>query len=199
MTKFKKMMSVTLAGCMAASALMMSAGAVDENKTNAQDLPFTVETGSYIPDAAEPMDDANDVLPFKVEAGTFLPGDFDNNAMMRAVVKPSSYAPSSYYGISNKHYWTADASTTAYTWTSYIFSSLKAKRFQVFSDKKFTVYPYTSDGTSWGAVAAEYDSGKYYVRLDWDNVNVGYYAKIQNTSGKLITKNNSTYYIAFNP
>lgn len=27
MTKFKKMMSVTLAGCMAASALMMSAGA----------------------------------------------------------------------------------------------------------------------------------------------------------------------------
>ena len=46
MTKFKKMMSVTLAGCMAASALMMSAGAVDENKTNAQDLPFTVETSN---------------------------------------------------------------------------------------------------------------------------------------------------------
>lgn len=33
MTKFKKMMSVTLAGCMAASALMMSAGAVDMNKS----------------------------------------------------------------------------------------------------------------------------------------------------------------------
>ena len=29
MNKFKKMMSVTLAGCMAASALMMSAGAVN--------------------------------------------------------------------------------------------------------------------------------------------------------------------------
>lgn len=29
MNKFQKMMSVTLAGCMAASALMMSAGAVN--------------------------------------------------------------------------------------------------------------------------------------------------------------------------
>ena len=34
MSKFKKMMSTTLAGCMAASALMMSAGAV-----NSQDVP----------------------------------------------------------------------------------------------------------------------------------------------------------------
>lgn len=34
MTKFKKMMSVTLAGCMAASALMMSAGAVSVQDSN---------------------------------------------------------------------------------------------------------------------------------------------------------------------
>ena len=43
--KFKKMMSVTLAGCMAASALMMSAGAVDMNSTVAlNDTPAAVST-----------------------------------------------------------------------------------------------------------------------------------------------------------
>lgn len=45
MNKFKKMMSVTLACCMAASALMMSAGAVDMNSTVAlNDTPAAVST-----------------------------------------------------------------------------------------------------------------------------------------------------------
>lgn len=38
MTKFKKMMSVTLAGCMAASALMMSAGAVNVQDDSSAEL-----------------------------------------------------------------------------------------------------------------------------------------------------------------
>ena len=41
MSKFKKMMSTTLAGCMAASALMMSAGAV-----NSQDVPSSALANS---------------------------------------------------------------------------------------------------------------------------------------------------------
>ena len=36
MNKFKKMMSVTLAGCMAASALMMSAGAANVQTSSAK-------------------------------------------------------------------------------------------------------------------------------------------------------------------
>lgn len=197
MNKFKKMMSMTLAGCMAASALMMGAGAANVDQDKAEEaLPFTIEAGEYRPDMVEPVDIQTDELPFKIEAGTLLPGVFDDEATTRAVTRPTTYAPDSYYGKS--YAWTADASTTAYTWTSYIFSSKKANRFQVFSDKRFTVYPYTADGKSLGAVAADYMNGTYYVKLDWNNVNVGYYAKIQNTSGKLITKNAKTYYKVFN-
>lgn len=41
MNKFKKMMSVTLAGCMAASALMMSAGAVNVQNDTTSSAPVT--------------------------------------------------------------------------------------------------------------------------------------------------------------
>lgn len=41
MNKFKKMMSVTLVGCMAASALMMSAGAVNVQNDTTSSAPVT--------------------------------------------------------------------------------------------------------------------------------------------------------------
>ena len=61
MNKFKKMMSVTLAGCMAASALMMSAGAAN------------VQTGTTPAPVAAPQNVRGTVLPIKSYRGRSIP------------------------------------------------------------------------------------------------------------------------------
>ncbi len=54
MTKFKKMMSVTLAGCMAASALMMSAGATRrDGKADDTELSSAAMIVSSVPQSDE--------------------------------------------------------------------------------------------------------------------------------------------------
>lgn len=54
MTKFKKMMSVTLAGCMAASALMMSAGATRrDGKADDAELSSAAMIVSSVPQSDE--------------------------------------------------------------------------------------------------------------------------------------------------
>ena len=68
MNKFKKMMSVTLAGCMAASALMMSAGAAN------------VQTGTTPAPVAAPQNvrgtvtpSSTPILPIKSYRGRSIP------------------------------------------------------------------------------------------------------------------------------
>ena len=62
MNKFKKMMSVTLAGCMAASALMMSAGAVNipADTSPAEDSQVTTHILSF--------EEMNAITPYKTES-----------------------------------------------------------------------------------------------------------------------------------
>ena len=57
MTKFKKMMSVTLAGCMAASALMMSAGATRrDGKADDTELSSAAMIVSSVPQSDEEIE-----------------------------------------------------------------------------------------------------------------------------------------------
>lgn len=104
----------------------------------------------------------------------------------RAVNVPTSYAPSSWY--SRSHSWTAKY----YTWSSYIFlasvPSAPGESFYCEAQQPFSVEVYYTDGTSDGAIAADYVDGAYTLQLfvDYD-----YYVKIINDDTTSITSNAS--------
>ena len=65
MNKFKKMMSVTLAGCMAASALMMSAGAVNIPTDTS---PAYMAEDSQVTTHILSFEEMNAITPYKTES-----------------------------------------------------------------------------------------------------------------------------------
>lgn len=71
MTKFKKMMSVTLAGCMAASALMMSAGAVNTNASADTSASVVSNANWGSPDS---LIDSHGVNWAKIDTSMCVPG-----------------------------------------------------------------------------------------------------------------------------
>ncbi|MCD7836554.1 MAG: hypothetical protein LUG83_07905 [Lachnospiraceae bacterium] len=110
----------------------------------------------------------------------------DNNAFpessQRAIVAPTSYAPTSWYNV--KHNWTC----TSYTYSSYFFDTSEYPYLDVAADVPFTVELYYANGTYMGSVSPEYDSekGKYYGAYFF-YADEDYYMIIRNNSNAAIT------------
>jgi len=155
----KKLLSTFLAICMA-FAMTSTALAADTDTTKS---PITVIAGTLTSDPPEPG-----ITP-------------------RAVTEPTTYAPSSWYGV--YHYWTA----TYYTWSSYKYTNSAGSFFYAVAEQSFDVQLYYGDGTSMGTYHADYQgNGKYLFNAVMSGSG-GYYFRLINTSGTPITSD--AYYI----
>lgn len=108
----------------------------------------------------------------------------------RAAVKPTMYAPASWYDV--KHNWTAKN----YTYSSYIFDTSEHPYLDIAADVSFTVDLYYADGTFMGSVNPEYNSekGKYYGAYFF-YADEDYYMIIRNNSSSSITS--GAWYLVF--
>lgn len=108
-----------------------------------------------------------------------------------AVSAPTTYAPSSWYGV--PHQWTA----TYYTYSSYIFSTDNTSYFNSWADQPFTLEVYRPDGTlimREVAVNNEYTQGRYEANIRTAHHNEGlaigpYYVILRNNDSTPITQN----------
>jgi hypothetical protein len=100
----------------------------------------------------------------------------------RAVVPPTSYAPTSWYNVN--HNWTA----ASYTYSSYFFDTDLYPYLDIAANATFRIDFYHTNGTFWGSITPSYSSsvGKYYGDYFF-NPNEDYYMIIYNLSGSSIT------------
>lgn len=123
----------------------------------------------------------------QIQRGEDEGGDADDNVtesnLSRAVVAPTSYAPSYWYNVN--HYWTA----VYYTYSSYIFDTSENRLLDVAADAPFTVEFYSPVGTYLAQDTPSYDNvkGKYYGAYFWFPSDSDYYLIIRNNSGSPIT------------
>lgn len=200
----KKMLSMFLMVCVVLTSATF-AFAVDSSEHTP---PFKVIHGKYFYDPVvatqantelrsvsdSSCDTESSTAPFRVIHGTFSydpPGDQASDIVTRAITKPTTYAPASFYNV--KHHWTA----TNYTWSSYMFTQRLGYRFDCRAKQNFAVEFYQSNGVYEGTTYASYNDiiKGYWVEIDREYNSIPYYVKIVNKSSSPI-RNNAMYYVS---